>query len=98
MCSHPGWRLIVSGHVFSFAWHDTYWVPMFQFDPQDLSLRPATRQVLAELANDLDGWSIAGWFAASNPWLSQRRPVDLLDIDLPAVLQAARADRFVATG
>jgi hypothetical protein len=91
-------RLIAAGDVFSVAWQHSHWVPMFQFDLGDLSLRPAPRRVLAELPNKLDGWAIAAWFADPNPWLDKRRPVDLLEINLPAVLQAARADRFVATG
>ena len=31
------------------AWHDTFWVPMFQFSPVQPALGPAARRVLAEL-------------------------------------------------
>jgi hypothetical protein len=91
-------RLIVSGVVFSFEWQDAFWIPMFQFDRHDLSVRPGPQRVLAELAADFDGWSLAVWFAEPNSWLADRRPVDLLESNLDAVLQAARADRFIAAG
>ena len=89
---------ITAGQVFSFHWHDSAWVPMFQFDPATLARRPAAAQVLAELAESLDGWDLAGWFARPNDWLAQQRPLDLLDRALPEVLQAARADRFLLAG
>jgi hypothetical protein len=91
-------RLIVSGEVFGFEWQRTFWIPMFQFELRDLSRKPGPRQVLAELASEFDGWTLAQWFAQPNCWLNERRPVDVLDANLPAVLGAARADRFIAAG
>lgn len=91
-------RLIASGEVFGFDWHGNFWVPMFQFELRDLSVKPSVRQVQRELAEAFDGWTIAVWFAQRNAWLGEERPVDLLDSQLSAVLHAARADRFMATG
>ena len=91
-------KRIVAGDVFGFEWHRTFWIPMFQFELADLSIKPAAGQVLAELENEFDGWALAAWFAQPNVWLRERRPVDLLDLDLPAVLEAARTDRFIAAG
>ena len=91
-------RLIAAGEVFGFEWRQTLWIPMFQFDPRDLSIKPALRQILAELAVDFDSWGLAAWFANGNTWLDGQRPLDLLDRDLPAVVDAARADRFIAAG
>jgi hypothetical protein len=91
-------RLIASGEVFGFEWHGSFWIPMFQFDLSDLTVKPAARQVQGELAQVFDGWTMAVWFAQRNSWLDERKPVDLLDTELPAVLQAARADRFIASG
>lgn len=91
-------RLVVSRRVFGFEWQHEFWVPMFQFELRDLSLKSRQLAVLDELVGIFDGWSLAAWFADPNPWLADQRPVDLLDTDLPAVLAAARADRFVATG
>lgn len=91
-------ELLRAGEVFGFDWNDDFWVPMFQFDLWDLSIRPGPRQVCADLGTELDDWNLAAWFARPNGSLSERRPVDLLGTDLLAVLDAARADRFVATG
>lgn len=90
--------LIRSGSVFAFTWRGNVWVAMFQFDPSDLSVRPGMRRVLEEFAGAFDGWALAEWFATSNSWLGYRRPAEMLGKDLPALLNAARADRFIVTG
>ena len=91
-------RNIVSGEVLSFQWRHSFWVPMFQFELDDLSLKKGPRKVLAELVKVLEPWAIAAWFAQPNSWLKYQRPIDLLDSNLSAVFAAARADRFVANG
>ncbi len=91
-------RLIVAGEVFGFEWRHGFWIPLFQFDLEDLSIRPGLRQVLAELASEFDGWRLTAWFVEPNAWLGGALPIDLMDSNLPEVVQAARADRFVATG
>jgi hypothetical protein len=101
-CGHGGYidlaRGIVAGRLFSFQWHDSFWVPMFQFDPRLLTLREAPRRVMEELHGVFDGWDIAHWYVRANDWLSGQRPLDLLESDLPAVLAAARADRYTVDG
>jgi len=89
-------RRIVSGQLFSFPWHDDFWLPMFQFDPVRLVPHEAPRRVLAELRGALDGWAIAHWYVTPHAALDERLPVDLLDTDLPAVLVAARCARIDA--
>jgi hypothetical protein len=84
-------RRIVVGELFSFHWHDSFWLPMFQFDPLALTLREAPRRVLDELRGGFDGWDLAHWHVQANEALGGQRPLDLLDTDLPAVLTAARA-------
>lgn len=91
-------RLIASGDIFGFEWRSMFWVPMFQFEMNDLSLRWSARSVAAKLSAVFDGWRLASWFAKPNSWLDDRSPVDLLNSDLTAVREAARADRFVAKG
>ena len=91
-------RLIVTAELFSFEWRDTFWVPMFQFDLDDLSIKCGPRKVLIELATDFDSWNLAAWFAQPNSWLNNTRPVDLLDHNLAAVLRAAHSDRLIAAG
>lgn len=89
-------RRIVAGDLFSFRWHDAFWVPLFQFDPLLLNLRAAPHRVLKELHGVLDGWAIASWHVRPHAGLRGRRPLDLLDTDLSAVLAAARAERCAA--
>ncbi len=89
-------RLMASGEMLSFLWHGTSWVPMFQFEPGGLALRPGPQQVFAVLAGTFDGWALAMWLTQPNDRLLGHSPVELLGSDLPAVLRAARQDRFVA--
>lgn len=91
-------KRIVSRDIFSFEWQSHFWVPMFQFNPQDLSVKQEVRRVVHELTDVLDNWTLAWWFTEPNAWLKGRRPVDLVDGQFSDVLGAARADRFVAEG
>ena len=92
--------LILAREVFAFQWQQTFWVPMFQFELRDLSVKSNANahQVLSELVDQFDGWALAVWFAQPNPWLHGARPVDLLNSNLAEVLEAARTDRFIAAG
>jgi hypothetical protein len=91
-------RWIVSGDVLGFDWKGELWVPLFQFDLKTMAVRPEVRQVAAELPGDFDTWAQAMWFASPNVWLDEQSPADALGSDLPAVLAAARADRFAVAG
>jgi hypothetical protein len=81
-----------------FEWNGMHWLPLFQFEPGTFTLRDAPRRVIEALSPAFDGWSLATWFAEANCWLAGAMPVQRLDADLPAVLEAARADRFIAAG
>ena len=91
-------RLIASNEIFSFKWHSKSWVPMFQFELRNLSVKPGPSRVLAELKPALDDWGTAAWFIQPNSWLQAKRPLDLVDSDLADVLEAARADLRIAAG
>lgn len=91
-------RLIAGAEVFGFEWRNTLWIPMFQFELRDLSVKPAARLLLEALGDGFEGWSCAAWFARPNSWLNQRAPVDLVATHLDEVLEAARTDRFIAVG
>jgi hypothetical protein len=91
-------RQIVDRDVLCFDWDASYWLPMFQFDLRDLSVRRDLLPVIRELQDDCDGWALANWFSHALDGLGGRTPVDLLDTDLAAVLAAARAGRQVETG
>jgi hypothetical protein len=81
-----------------FEWTGKLWLPWFQFDRECGGLLPGPASVISELAPVFDGWGMASWFAQPNLWLGNGRPIDLLDVSLPHVLGAARADRFIAGG
>lgn len=89
-------RMIAVGDVCSYEWQRILWLPMFQFDPHDLSVKQSARMVLDELGNEFEQWALAAWFARPNPWLADRRPVDLLRLNPLAVIEAACADRYIA--
>jgi hypothetical protein len=84
--------------IICFEWGGSLWLPRFQFDQVDMSRRAAPARVIAELSPVFDGWALATWFAQPNVWLSEQRPIDLIDDCLTRVLGAARADRFIAAG
>ncbi|MCV2359119.1 hypothetical protein LNV08_09035 [Paucibacter sp. TC2R-5] len=90
---------IYTGQVFGFEWRASLWIPMFQFEANDLALNAAAQAVRAELPTVWSGWALAAWFAAANAQLEGHSPVDMLRSDLDAVLQVARAqetaDEFV---
>lgn len=84
--------------VVCFKWRSDIWLPWFQFHRHDLTPHPQLVPVFAELGAVYDPWETAGWFAEPNPWIANCAPVDALLTNLPGVLQAARADRFIANG
>jgi len=84
-------KLIYTGQVFGFEWSASLWIPMFQFDADDLALKAGAQRVRAELPSLWSGWNLASWFAAPNAQLDGRSPADMLDPDLDAVLQSARS-------
>jgi len=83
-------RLLVNGQLFAFAWRQSLWIPMFQFHSEDLSIKTAAQKVRAELPATADGGSLDTWFAGPNDQHDGQRPVDLLDSQLLAVMDAAR--------
>jgi hypothetical protein len=82
-------KLILTRQLFGFEWRANLWIPMFQFRLDDLSLRAKPQQVRAVLPSEWSGWMLAAWFAGRNRRLSGSSPVDVLDIDFNAVVQAA---------
>ena len=88
---------IAEREVIGFEWESRTWLPVFQFNLIDMTLPPALGQVLAELIPVYDPWEMVSWFAQPNPWLADRVPANALEQDPSAVLQAARADRFIVS-
>lgn len=91
-------RGIVRRTILSLEWRSQLLIPMFQFDPAGLVVRPSVASVLAHLSDVFDDWELAFWFAQPNVWLQGALPVDIVGRDGGAVYEAALADRFVAAG
>ncbi len=80
---------IQMGNIFGFEWRGRIWIPMFQFDTEDLSLKVEAQLVRSALPASWGGWVLASWFAAPQPSLNNHCPADMLDIDFDAVMRAA---------
>jgi uncharacterized protein (DUF2384 family) len=65
---------------------------------QNPSAQSAMRRIAMELTPVLDDEELAQWFAEPSPWLADRRPIDLIDVDFARVFDAARAHRFACNG
>ncbi len=91
-------RWIVSREVVSIDSPWGHMLPVFQFDLPRAALHPEMPVVLAELRGVLEGAELALWFVTPNEWLHGERPALAMRSMLPAVRQAARADRYVALG
>lgn len=91
-------RWIASRAVVSLRspWGDMF--PLFQFDLPTASVVDAMAPLQDELRPVFDDLELALWFVTPNDWLGGARPAFAMHHSLPAVLQAARADRFVAGG
>jgi hypothetical protein len=91
-------RWIVNREALAFAWNRQTLLPLFQFDPSSMTLRPGVSVILRELSDVFDSWGCALWFVQSNAWLADQLPVDLMETSAREVLDAARVDRFIARG
>ncbi|HXD06942.1 MAG TPA: hypothetical protein VN680_12885 [Burkholderiaceae bacterium] len=89
---------MVERTVVQIGWRAQTLLPLFQFVPHEMTLRPQVAQIVRELSDAYDDWDVAWWFANSNVFLDGALPVDVLERDAQAVLNAARADRFIAIG
>jgi hypothetical protein len=89
---------VASGEVFAFEWYGNLWLPLFQFDAGGSMVAAGPQRVVQELGRGFDAWALAGWFARANTSLAGRSPVQCLTSALPAVLLAAREDRFLRSG
>lgn len=81
------WRK--EGRLFGVPYDGQTVYPAFQFDGEG-ELRTVVADVLERLPTDrMSPWEVALWWTASNGWLRGGRPVDLLDEDDEALVEAA---------
>jgi hypothetical protein len=83
--------------VLGITWNHESWVPDFQFGTHG-AIKPVVAAVFLELMTSHDPWELATWFITPSTWLQHLRPIDLLEMAPARVLEAARADRYVANG
>lgn len=72
--------------IFAFHHRRHYHFPSFQFSAGEP--KPVVGKALA-LMNPDDGWHAMFWFVGANGWLEAGAPVEILDADPRAVLEAA---------
>lgn len=89
---------IVDRHVITVSRGAGLMLPLFQFDFDQGCVRSGAAAALSELTAVMTNDEVARWFSLPNTWLNGAVPAQSLLIDVPAVLAAARADRFVAKG
>jgi hypothetical protein len=80
-----------------FVWRGVQWWPLFQFDA-GMAVHPEVARVAQELTSFMADWEVALWFVTPNEWLGDRLPIACVWKEGDATLQAARTDRFIATG
>jgi hypothetical protein len=81
-------RWKAEGRIFAVPSGRTDLFPAFQFDTFGQP-RPVVAAVLGHLGRESD-WARALWWTAPSGWLGGRRPIDVLDQDPEAVVEAAR--------
>lgn len=91
-------RWIVNRRVLSLESAGGLCLPLFQFDLAAASIRIEARLVFDTLLPVLDSHEMARWFVEANAWLGDEAPAHVFMVDPQRVMQAARADRFVAMG
>jgi hypothetical protein len=75
--------------IFSIPVGRTERFPAFQFNESGRP-KPALQGVLKSFPKAISGWEVALWFTAANDWLEGRRPLDLIDSDPDAIVDAVR--------
>jgi hypothetical protein len=92
----PGLAALVGARqVVTFVENGRRLVPLFQFDAAAGRPCAGVRAALAELVDVFDEHETAAWFGRPNPWLGGLAPAEAVRGAPGAVLQAARAERFI---
>lgn len=77
------------GRIFSVSGGGADRYPAFQFSSATGEPLPVVRELM-HLFGGWNEWQIALWFFAVNAWLGDRRPLDVIEREPDAVLEAAR--------
>lgn len=77
------------GRIFSVSSRGVDYYPAFQFSSASGEPLPVMRDIL-EVFRDLSEWQVAFWFWAANVWLNERQPMNIVEREPEAVLDASR--------
>jgi hypothetical protein len=83
-------RLLVS-----VIWHSMVWLPLFQFERSDMTLRDEVFRTCGELRDVMDDCEMAAWFVHPQCGLNHCSPLDMLDSRPELVVEAARREHFL---
>ena len=86
-------RWIVDSLAISIAWRGDYLLPAFQFDIPNATVRRPVFAVLEALGGTLKDLDLAAWFALPNAYLNDATPLEVIEHDTLAVVDAAVAER-----
>ncbi|MEJ1936760.1 hypothetical protein WDZ92_41745, partial [Nostoc sp. NIES-2111] len=78
-------------------WRAHPWLPASLLRADGVTPRPDVAVVAEELGGGRDAAEILAWFACRNAALDGETPIARLRTGLPAVLDAARLDRFIGS-
>jgi hypothetical protein len=90
-------ELLAGNRLRSVACGSQRWLPAFQLHADGVTPRADVAAVADELAGGMDANEILAWFACRNAALDGQTPIARLRTGLPAVLDAARLDRFICS-
>lgn len=89
--------LLSSSLLRSITWSLQRWLPAFQLHADGCTPRGDVAVVASELGGAMDAAEILAWFACHNASLDNDTPLTRMRTSLPAVLDAARLDRFIVS-
>jgi hypothetical protein len=89
-------RWIVGRELVCRTWRETILLPVFQMDAATWLPRPTVRRAVRELRDVYDDHELALWFVRAHPMLAGCAPAAAIGAEPEAVVEAARADRFLA--
>jgi hypothetical protein len=82
------WKL--EQRIFSVPWNGVDYYPAFQFARTDGQPLPAIKTILDIFGGQLTPWQTALWFWGGNGWLHDKSPMEMIQRDPQAVIEAAK--------
>ena len=88
-------QLVKDGIIFAVKYHGIDHYPLFQFDERTGKPREIIKDLLAIFSIDAcDAWDLFIWLTVPTGLLGGSIPLDLMDLNPKAVIEAARRERM----